>query len=417
MRAIDVSVQPWDASLAEWADEVAFSVPMHTATRLASDLPRDQQPSAAFGLYAQQCTRLRDPRRLGWQPHVHETSRTLLPARSTEYARLVDRWRSNGCVGSVSPPVDVHTGAGTVRCPWSSTDACSASTRPGRSTTSHSSSPRARSLSFGDPDSSTRHRTRAASSARCTSDSLDLTFDCTVKVEHVFRHADVWSEFAEVGLRVRGDGVRVGERRGARTTRQGPRHRRRRRRDRAPSRLMASTYGRRGCRSPRGPRATTSSRCSTSSTNTTSSAASIRCNTPCACSSPRARCCSGIPTCSRTSAPGTTSGRRTRGPTRIRRWTTCSFARRLVEDGTVDEPHVAVYGRCATPSARPRRPLPGTTGRPRLSESWFCCAEPTAVQLRASAPRWSGGAVISWCNLKSAVWTVPSASSRLNVRH
>ena len=38
VRALDTSVEPWDPSLVDWADAVAFSVPMHTATRLVREL-------------------------------------------------------------------------------------------------------------------------------------------------------------------------------------------------------------------------------------------------------------------------------------------------------------------------------------------------------------------------------------------
>jgi len=37
VRAIDLAVEHWDASLIDWADAVAISTPMHTATRLAVD--------------------------------------------------------------------------------------------------------------------------------------------------------------------------------------------------------------------------------------------------------------------------------------------------------------------------------------------------------------------------------------------
>ena len=35
VRALDVSVEPFDRGLVEWANAVAFSVPMHTAMRMA----------------------------------------------------------------------------------------------------------------------------------------------------------------------------------------------------------------------------------------------------------------------------------------------------------------------------------------------------------------------------------------------
>jgi hypothetical protein len=48
------------------------------------------------------------------------------------------------------------------------------------------------------------------------------------------------------------------------------------------------------------------------------------------------------------------------------------------------EPEPLVYQRIrALVGAPPVDVSSITTGRPRLSESWFCCAEPTAVQLRS----------------------------------
>jgi hypothetical protein len=45
---------------------------------------------------------------------------------------------------------------------------------------------------------------------------------------------------------------------------------------------------------------------------------------------------------------------------------------------------VAVYSRVRAAAGAPPVDLSGTTtGRPRLTESWFCCAEPTDAQLRA----------------------------------
>ena len=56
VRALDVSIDPWDPALVEWADEVAFSVPMHTATRMARELAHGiDRPVRVFGLYEAQC--------------------------------------------------------------------------------------------------------------------------------------------------------------------------------------------------------------------------------------------------------------------------------------------------------------------------------------------------------------------------
>src|SRR5438270_11402770 len=58
VRAIDLAVEPLDAAGFGWADAVAFSVPMHTAMRLAARAAervraeRPDVPICFYGLYA-----------------------------------------------------------------------------------------------------------------------------------------------------------------------------------------------------------------------------------------------------------------------------------------------------------------------------------------------------------------------------
>jgi hypothetical protein len=55
IRCLDLSVQPWDADAVEWAQAVGFSVPMHTAMRLALSAGRrvhPRLPICFYGLYA-----------------------------------------------------------------------------------------------------------------------------------------------------------------------------------------------------------------------------------------------------------------------------------------------------------------------------------------------------------------------------
>ena len=58
VRMLDVSVDAWDDELIDWAHAVAFSVPMHTAMRLAmqgAEAARRQRPGIPvcfYGLYA-----------------------------------------------------------------------------------------------------------------------------------------------------------------------------------------------------------------------------------------------------------------------------------------------------------------------------------------------------------------------------
>src|SRR5215213_6245745 len=58
VRCLDLSVEPWDPAQVEWAHKVAFSVPMHTAMRLAmraaqaTKRARPELPVCFYGLYA-----------------------------------------------------------------------------------------------------------------------------------------------------------------------------------------------------------------------------------------------------------------------------------------------------------------------------------------------------------------------------
>src|SRR3954471_19811744 len=58
VRCLDLSVEPWDPEAVEWAEKVAFSVPMHTAMRLAmraaqaTRRARPELPVCFYGLYA-----------------------------------------------------------------------------------------------------------------------------------------------------------------------------------------------------------------------------------------------------------------------------------------------------------------------------------------------------------------------------
>ena len=58
VRCLDLSVEPWDLEALEWAEAVAFSVPMHTAMRLAmraAAAARRARPELSiclYGLYA-----------------------------------------------------------------------------------------------------------------------------------------------------------------------------------------------------------------------------------------------------------------------------------------------------------------------------------------------------------------------------
>ena len=61
VRTLDTSLDPWEPAFVDWADCVAFSVPMHTATRLARELAATiAKPVCCYGLYAGMCTDVAD---------------------------------------------------------------------------------------------------------------------------------------------------------------------------------------------------------------------------------------------------------------------------------------------------------------------------------------------------------------------
>ena len=204
VRAVDVSVDDWDVALATWADEIAFSVPMHTATRLARDLARDlartvDRPVRCFGLYADQCTDFATP--VEWDAPI--PARDLLPPLD-RYARL-EVGREQRLVGAVLAshgcahrcrhcPVPVVFDGRVRRLDEDAVLADIAQLVEAG----------ARHITFGDPDflNAPPHSRRVV---RAMHERFpDVTFDCTVKVEHVLRyrglrHDDLWPEMADAG--------------------------------------------------------------------------------------------------------------------------------------------------------------------------------------------------------------------------
>jgi Radical SAM superfamily len=204
VRALDVSVDSWDPALADWADEVAFSVPMHTATRLARDLARTvDRPIRCFGLYADQCADFAVP--VAWDAAALDQvpARDLLPGLD-RYARLAtgDEQRlvgsvlaSHGCAHKCRHcPVPVVFDGRVQRLDETAVlDDIAQLVAAG-----------AQHITFGDPDflNAPPHSRRVLQTMH--ERFPQLTFDCTVKVEHVLRyggsrHADVWPEFAAAG--------------------------------------------------------------------------------------------------------------------------------------------------------------------------------------------------------------------------
>jgi hypothetical protein len=216
VRAVDLAVEAWDPALDRWAQRIAIATPMHTATRIAHELaPRLTRPLACYGLYADMCDDIgavlggRDPltdlvRWVEDDPTATIASPRSRPARDLlpgldaythlEIAgelRLVGSVEaSSGCAHRCRhcPVPVVHDG----RIQIVDVDAVLADVQ-------QQVDRGARHVSFVDPDffNGVHHARRVARALH--HDFPDLTFDCTVKVEHVLRHESVWDEMASAG--------------------------------------------------------------------------------------------------------------------------------------------------------------------------------------------------------------------------
>ena len=237
VRVLDLGVDPWDPTEVMGADALAFSVPMHTAMRLALRAARAARalrpdvPICLYGLYAPVS---RDhtlgtvadrllageyegalvdwvdglaigPAGDGDQTLVHlGRTRFGLPARDLlppleRYARLVVDGEerlvgyveaSHGCAHRCRhcPVPVVYDG----RIRIVDLDAVVGDV-------AQLVAAGARHITFGDPDflNGAHHSLRVV---RAVHDRFpDLSFDCTTKVELILRHESVWPELAAAG--------------------------------------------------------------------------------------------------------------------------------------------------------------------------------------------------------------------------
>ena len=232
VRAFDTSVEPWDPTVVDWADAVAISTPMHTAMRLAHNVAtsikqrRPELPVAAYGLYAGASLDLGDgapfdraivgeyeTSLVAWLDD-NSTERTIsvhldrggfrLPTRNilpplSSYARLaIDGQEllvgaveaSHGCLHMCRHCPIPAVYEGRLRVVDVETVLADIDQQVAAG---------ARHITFGDPDflNGPAHSLRIIRGMHAR--HPDLTFDCTVKVEHILRYADLWEEFAESG--------------------------------------------------------------------------------------------------------------------------------------------------------------------------------------------------------------------------
>ncbi len=214
VRVRDLAVDDWDLADATWAERVAISVPMHTATRLAQDLaPSIDRPLACFGLYAAMCSPFataltgRDAVAavIAWvADDAQALTPTAPPARDLlsppdRYAHLVqDGTRfpiayteaSLGCAHRCRhcPVPVVFDGRIKIRAVETVLADVEAQVAQG-----------ARHVTFGDPDffNGVHHARRVIEAVHTA--HPQVTFDCTVKVEHVLAHTELWPWMGDHG--------------------------------------------------------------------------------------------------------------------------------------------------------------------------------------------------------------------------
>lgn len=239
VRCLDLSVQPWDPGSFAWAQALGFSVPMHTAMRLALNAAarvrgeHPRLPICFYGLYAAVSHELvvgayadrviageYEPALVSWiesltrtdtqpdapqQPIIELARGTFgLPARELlpsleHYARLAISGEerlvgyveaSHGCVHRCRhcPVPAVYDGRIRIVQADAVLHDIERLVDLG-----------AAHITFGDPDFLNGKRHSLAVVRGLHARFPTLTFDITTKVEHVLEHADVWPEMAASG--------------------------------------------------------------------------------------------------------------------------------------------------------------------------------------------------------------------------
>lgn len=230
VRCVDVAVDQVRSGDVDWADRVALSVPMHTAMRLALQVAesirarRPELPMCFFGLYAAVSRDLTvkssadavvageyESGLVAWidgkdaGPAIQLARvEALLPARHLLPA--IDRYTRLAIDGEERLVGSVEASRGcSHRCRHCPVPVVyDGRVRPvGEATVvadvDQLVSAGVRHVTFADPDflNTPLHSRRVVDAIHQS--HPELTFDCTVKVEHILRHPDVWAEFAEAG--------------------------------------------------------------------------------------------------------------------------------------------------------------------------------------------------------------------------
>jgi radical SAM superfamily enzyme YgiQ (UPF0313 family) len=245
VRAVDLAVDGLDTETLDWSQAVAVSVPMHTALRLALNLCRGiraehpELPLCLYGLYAPVAARTGDERGAGGEGAVDlliggEYEGPLVswvdslaggprPGGEGRVVLSLGRGRFGLPARHLLPSLDRYARlavdgeerlAGYVEASHGCAHRCRHCPVPvtydGRTRLVSVESVvadvaqlvelGARHITFGDPDflNGPHHCRRVVEAVHSAFPAT--TFDVTVKVEHILRHASMWPRLAEAGL-------------------------------------------------------------------------------------------------------------------------------------------------------------------------------------------------------------------------
>ena len=201
VRCVDLAVDDWDPAVLEGVDRVAISAHMHTAMRLALPLlAQIDVPVATYGLYGETFPGEYLAPLLAWagggELRGAAPARDLLPSLD-RYARLAPDMRLVGAVeagrGCASrcrhcPVPAVYDGRTRIVAVDEVVADVASLVALG-----------ATHITFADPDflSGPHHARRVVDAVHSTFPTI--TFDITTKVELALRHADLWRSFAAAG--------------------------------------------------------------------------------------------------------------------------------------------------------------------------------------------------------------------------
>ena len=238
VRALDLSVQPWEPERLGWAEAAAFSVPMHTAMRLAlaaAAAARRQRPELAICFYGLYATATPDagfdglvdrviageyePALLSWVDElaagrVSTGGSAVVVARGRSAFTVPDRRRLAPLERYARLAVDGEERlVGAVEASHGCASRCRHCPVPsvygGRfrvvgvdvvlADISQLVADGARHITFADPDflNGAKHSLRIV---RAMHERFpEVTFDATTKVERILRHRALWPELAAGG--------------------------------------------------------------------------------------------------------------------------------------------------------------------------------------------------------------------------